>query len=183
VLYLIGGPTRTGKSALGLAMLRAHGIPWMATDVVRHMLRSTVPEIDAIERGEGSMEDRVRVMRPFVGQLIELCLGQAPDFLVEGVEIVPDDVAGYSDRFGETRACFVGDPRASTASLRAYRGVNPWHQTHTDAELEAFAAPIRAWSAHVEDRCRELGLGYIDVGRSSFDEMIERGLEILAPEP
>jgi 2-phosphoglycerate kinase len=182
VLYLIGGPTRTGKSALGLAMLRAHGIPWMPTDVVRHMLRQVVPEIDAIERGEGSMDDRVRVMRPFIGQLIELCLGQAPDYLLEGVEIVPDDVAGYTDRFGETRACFLGDPHASTASLRAYRGVNPWHQIHTDEELEVFAASIRAWSTRLEDRCRELGIGYIDVGRAGFDEMIERGLEVLALE-
>ena len=183
MLYLVGGAPRTGKSSLAMAMLRTHGVPWLPTDVVRHILRRTMPEIDAIESGPDYIEGLAQLMHPIVEELIELCLGQARDYLIEGVEILPAHVEGHAARFGQIHACFLGDSLASAGTLRAYQGENPWHQDQTDAQLEAMATAIRERSARVEEQCRHVGLDYIDVGRVGFQGMIEQGLEVLVAGP
>jgi hypothetical protein len=183
MLYLVGGAPRTGKSSLAMAMLRTHDVPWLPTDVVRHILRRTMPEIDAIESGPHYIDGLAQLMHPIVEELIELCLGQAQHYLIEGVEILPAHVEGYAARFGQIRACFLGDSLASAANLRAYQGENPWHQDQTDAQLEGMATAIRERSAGVEDQCGQLGLDYIDVGQAGFQGMIEQGLEILVAGP
>ncbi len=183
MLYLVGGAPRTGKSSLALAMLRAHDVPWLPTDVVRHILRRTMPEIDAIESGPNYIDGLAQLMHPIVEELIELCLGQAQHYLIEGVEILPAHIEGYAARFGQIHACFLGDSLASATTLRAYQGENPWHQDHTQAELEGMATKIRERSDRVEDQCSQLGLDYIDVGQTGFQAMIGQGLEILAAGP
>jgi hypothetical protein len=183
MLYLVGGAPRTGKSSLAMAMLSTHGVPWLPTDVIRHILRPTMPEIDAIENGPNYIDGLAQLMHPIIEELIELCLGQAQHYLIEGVEILPAHVEGYAARFGQIHACFLGDSVASAATLRAYRGENPWHQDHTQAELEGMATAICERSARVEDQCGQFGLDYIDVGQASFEGMIEQGLEILVAGP
>jgi hypothetical protein len=183
MLYLVGGAPRTGKSALAMAMLTTHGVPWLPTDVVRHILRPTMPEIDAIESGPNYIDGLAQLMHPIVEQLIELCLGQAPHYLIEGVEILPPHIEGYAARFGQLHSCFLGDSRASAATLRDYQGENPWHQDHTDPQLDGMATAIRERSARIEEQCRQLGLAYIDVGQSGFQGMIEQGLDVLVAGP
>ena len=183
MLYLVGGAPRTGKSSLAMAMLRTHGVPWLPSDVVRHILRRTMPEIDAIESGPDYIDGLAQLMHPIIEELIELCLGQAPHYLIEGVEIVPAHVEGYAARFGQVHACFLGDSLASEATLGAYQGENPWHQDRTQTQLEGMATAIRERSARIEDQCRQVGLAYIDVGRSGFQGMIEQGLEVLVAGP
>src|SRR5213593_1668262 len=53
MLYLVGGPPRTGKSALGLAFLKARGVPWLSLDVMRTVLRRIVQEVDDVDGGFG----------------------------------------------------------------------------------------------------------------------------------
>ena len=43
VLYLVGGPPRVGKSALGQRLLKDEGIAWLPTDVIRTVLRRVLP--------------------------------------------------------------------------------------------------------------------------------------------
>jgi hypothetical protein len=183
MLYLVGGAPRTGKSSLAMAMLRTHGVPWLPTDVVRHILRRTMREIDAIESGPDYVDGLAQLMHPIIEELIELCLGQAHQYLIEGVEILPSHIEGYAARFGQIHACFLGDSVASAATLRAYQGENPWHQVHTQVELEGMATAIRERSARTADQCRQLGLDSIDVGPAGFHGMIEQGLEVLVAGP
>jgi hypothetical protein len=179
VLYLIGGPPRTGKSALALAFLRQERVPWLSTDVVRTLLRRVVPSIEEADAGFDRTEELIRLMRPFIDQIIEVCLGQASDYLIEGVEILPSDVARFRELFGPTSCCFLGDSRASAAGLRDYRGENPWHVAFTDEELERMATGIRRWSERTAEGCTRAGVDYVDMGVEGFERGIARGLELL----
>ena len=179
-----GGPPRTGKSALALALLRRHGVPWLSTDVLRTVLRWVVPRIDEVDGGLGHIDELVQAMRPFIDQTIEVCLGQSHDYLIEGVEILPADVTRYKARFGETRSCFLGDSTVSASDLRAYRGENPWHAAHAESELERMATDIREtdireWSALTAEECQRHGRDYVDIGRTGFETGIERGMAFL----
>ncbi len=177
--YLVGGPPRTGKSALALALLRRHGVPRLSTDVFRTVLRRVVRVIDEADAGFDHIDRLAQAMRPYIGHTIEVCLYQSHDYLIEGVEILPADISGYEARFGETRSCFLGDPTVSAADLRAYRGENPWHQMHTDSELEQMADRIRWWSGRTAEQCRRHGRDYIDMGWTGFEDGIARGLALL----
>jgi 2-phosphoglycerate kinase len=128
-----------GKSALALTVLRQRGIPWLSTDTVRTVLRQVVPAIDEVDAGFPSADALATVMHPFIEQTIGVCLAQSPDYLIEGVEILPADIAGYRERFGETRSCFLGHGAMSTDDLRRYQGNNPWHEGYGQAELERLA--------------------------------------------
>jgi hypothetical protein len=178
-LYLVGGPPRTGKSALALAFLRQQRVPWLSTDVIRTLLRRVVPSIDEADGGFDRIEELTRVMRPFIHQTIEVCLAQTSDYLIEGVEILPPDVDGFRERFGPTRCCFLGDSRASGAGLLDYRGENPWHAEHTEEELERMASSIRRWTDRTAADCTRAGVDYVDMGAEGFERGIATCLELL----
>jgi hypothetical protein len=66
VLYLVGGSARSGKSALGLTLLRERGVPWLSTDIVRTVLRDADPRIEEADAKPPDLERLAGAMRPFI---------------------------------------------------------------------------------------------------------------------
>ena len=57
-----------GKSALAQRLLRADGIPWLPTDVVRTVLRRVLPELDAVDQDPVDAARLAEVMYPHIEQ-------------------------------------------------------------------------------------------------------------------
>ena len=129
VLYLVGGPPRVGKSALGRRMMERRRIPWLSTDVVRTVLRTLDRRIDELDRGHADPDLVAERMYPYLERMVDVALDQCGTVLVEGVEWFPRHLTRLNARLRDVpvRACFLGHVAYSHTDLASYQGVNRWH--------------------------------------------------------
>jgi hypothetical protein len=172
VLYLVGGAPRVGKSSLAQRLLKAEGVPWLSTDVVRTVLRRVLPELDALDQDPVDAVRLAEFMYPHIEQAAEVCVEEAEQFLIEGFELSTRyPVRLQAALHGvEVRACFLGHGTFSAIDLASYCGPKPQGETEASlAELTAAAAWIRRWSDQLRRDCGEAGLPYVDVGDVGFE--------------
>lgn len=86
VLYIVGGPPRVGKSALGRRVMERRRVPWLSTDIVRTVLRTVVADIDELDRGHADPQLVAERMYPYLERTADVALDQCEAFLIEGVE-------------------------------------------------------------------------------------------------
>ena len=160
-----------GKSALARRLLKAEGIPWLPTDVMRTVLRRVLPELDAVDQDPVDAARLAELMYPHIEQAAEVCAEEAERFLIEGFELSPWYPARLRAALAGTtvRACFLGHRSFSAADLASYRGPKPQHEEEASPpELEQAAGWIRQRSQQLREECREEGLPYLDVGALGF---------------
>ncbi len=172
VLYIVGGPPRVGKSALGRRIMERRRIPWLSTDIVKTVLRTVVREIDELDRGHADPDLVAERMYPFLERTAEVALDQCETFLIEGAEWFPRHVAALDATLQDIslRACFLGNVTYSHADLAAYHGVNRWHDWVLEEERHGMPAWIRSWSDRLRVECEDSGEPYVDVGDLGFHE-------------
>jgi hypothetical protein len=187
VLYLVGGAPRVGKSALAQRLLRADGIPWLPTDVVRTVLRRVLPELDAVDQDPVDAARLAEVMYPHIEQAAQVCAEEAGQFLIEGFELSPSHPARLQAALAPitVRACFLGHATFSAGDLASYRGPKPQHERRLPAaELGEAAAWIAQRSHQLRHQCQLEGQRYIDVGALGFhDAMQQARRHLLGPSP
>jgi hypothetical protein len=160
VLYLVGGAPRVGKSALARRLLKAEGIPWLPTDVMRTVLRRVLPKLDAVDQDPVDAARLAELMYPHIEQAAEVCAEEAERFLIEGFELAPWYPARLQAALAGTsvRACFLGHRTFSANDLASYRGPKPQHEREASrAELIEAAAWIRLRSHQLREECGEEG--------------------------
>jgi hypothetical protein len=142
-LYLVGGAPRVGKSALAQRLLRADGIPWLPTDVVRTVLRRVLPELDAVDQDPVDAARQAEVMYPHIEQAAQVCAEEAGQFLIEGFELSPSHPARLQAALAPitVRACFLGHATFSPGDLASYRGPKPQHERRLSAAELGEARP------------------------------------------
>jgi hypothetical protein len=172
VLYIVGGPPRVGKSALGRRIMERRRIPWLSTDIVKTVLRTVVREIDELDRGHADPDLLAERMYPFLERTADVALDQCEAFLIEGAEWFPRHVAALNATLQDIslRACFLGNVTYSHADLAAYHGVNRWHDWVLEEERDGMPAWIRSWSDRLRVECEASGEPYFDVGDLGFHE-------------
>jgi hypothetical protein len=177
VLYLVGGAPRVGKSSLAQRLLKAEGIPWLSTDIVRTVLRRVLPELDALDQDPVDAVLLAEFMYPHVEQAAEVCVEEAEQFLIEGFELSTMYPARLQAALSgvEVRACFLGHRTFGPDDLAGYRGPKPQGEAEASlAELTAAAAWIRRRSDQLRQDCGEAGLPYVDVGHVGFEAAMQQ---------
>ncbi len=177
VLYIVGGPPRVGKSALGARVMSRRAVPWLATDILKTVLRSVVGEIDELDRGRSDPDLVAERMYPYLRRAADVALDQSERFLIEGAEWFPRHVNPLRAALEEAsvRACFLGHATYSHEDLVAYQGVNRWHDWADPAERQGMPEWIRRWSQRLRAECADTGHPYIDVGEMGFHEAMAAG--------
>ena len=185
VLYIVGGPPRVGKSALGRRVMEDRGVPWLSTDIVRTVVRSADRQIDELDRGHADPDLVAERMYPYLERAVDVALGQCETFLIEGVEWFPRHVAALGDRFEDVslRACFLGHLSYSLDDLASYQGMNRWHDDVLEDERQGLPRWIRHWSDRLRAECAEVGERYIDIGELGFDRAMVAAERSLFVEP
>ena len=185
VVFLLGGAPRVGKSALAQRLLKADGIPWLPTDVIRTVLRRVLPELDTVDQDPVDATRLAELMYPHIEQAAEVCAEEAEQFLIEGFELSPTHPARLRAALPgiRVRACFLGHCTFSADDLARYRGPKPQHERELSAaELHEAAAWIRQRSRQLRRECQVEGQRYLDVGVLGFhDAMQQARRHLLGP--
>ena len=166
MLYLVGGASRSGKSALARRMLAERGVPYFSIDVLMMGLSRGLPAfgLDPEDSGVSRGEMLWPILRAMAVNLLEEERVH-PNYLLEGDELLPGHVAELRTAYpGRVRACFLGYREAiPEAKLRAVRSVeSDWMDYCSDEEVLAFLAGEVEHSAYLERECARHGLRYFD---------------------
>lgn len=165
MLYLIGGPGRSGKTTLARRLTLHHHIPHLGLDHLMMALARGAPGL-GIDPSAPEAEITARIW-PVCEALIEALLAGGEEMALEGFSIMPAHVEALRRRHGEAfRACFLGQP-----------GIDPharWHLEQQTAVMESWMLDLgpdagiaefgrlRETGRTLERECDRLGLPFFD---------------------
>lgn len=189
-LYVVGGPMRTGKSAIARRFNDRTGVSVISTDHIVSMLVYGLPklslEVDREEWREGWKDARIRAERiaPFVEAHAASIEWELRPWLIEG-EITAGSMERILGRIGSrTRACFIGDidttVEAKAQKLREHGEFDrmDWLRGKPDDYLLTIAQRVLDASIEYRAAARRLGLPFFDMA-PDFNEGLERVMTYL----
>ncbi len=168
MLYLLGGAARAGKSTIAKQFLKERGVPFFCLDWLMMGFARGLPAF-----GVDPEDDELHVghlLWPVVHPMALTLLEDEEDYLIEGVQLHPQQVDALRQEWGDqVRACFVGyadmDSRAKLSHIRAYGGgPDDWLRDYDDQQLLATIERLKALSRTLRDECARWGMPYVETG-------------------
>ena len=179
MIYLIGGPIRTGKSNLANKILKNKQISVISTDVIIGLLKDYLkkdfndPRPNFIQKAEN--------FYPHLKELIKanLILGNN-DYVYEGDIILPEQTNALSKEF-DIKVCFLGFSNISVDVLKQYIGDHKWLDELSEDELTQLPQKIIDTSKFIEEGCKKYNLNYFDLS-TDYDKGHELAYQYLTEE-
>lgn len=168
MVYLVGGPSRAGKTALARFLLHEQRIPFLPLDVLKMGLYRAYPDFGRHPEDDRLVRGRQiwPIVRAMAINLIEQSF-ECPDYLMEGDTLLPAEVSELAAQYPDhIRACFLGYPHLRPAEkLRQVRESEPDWGTEVaeDVQLEFVNQEI-VFSRRLSDECVDYGLEFFDSG-------------------
>lgn len=168
MLYIVGGCSRSGKSTLAERMRVRHGVPWFPLDALMMGLHHGAAQL-GVHPGEDELAN-ADLMWPIVKGALEHLLFDGRDYLVEGVTMRPQTIAGFmSEAEKPIKACFLGYPdvaiETKIAHVFSYKGLpNDWLTRKGEDYARRFLENCRCSSRSFRDDCKTANLPFIDTG-------------------
>jgi hypothetical protein len=181
MLYLIGGPGRSGKTTLAMRLATNHGIPYFSLDYLMMGLYHGAPELKVNpNQPEADVAPR---MWPVVKPLLIAMLENGEEYCIEGFAITPEHLVPLIELFpASIRSCFLGyataDPQAKLEQERKHQTTNPWPRDIAPKAAIAEFEANRKTSASLKATCQLLGFAYIDTS-AAFEAAISQAESIL----
>lgn len=201
-LFLVGGPTRVGKSIIMEGLIEKHPMHLLASDAVQHGVRSLFVDdpfqiLNHVEYkgftqyqafGKGEVKEDFNrqgnetelTQQALIGMLDHYRRNKL-DIAIEGFHITPDWVSTLQLEGYNIRVAFVGftsadhtDNIVAHAKQNKHDWINEWLERH-DNDVELLRERI---SRQVEDnkktaqRADELGYTYFDITETTFKEYV-----------
>jgi hypothetical protein len=172
MIYLIGGPSRCGKSTLRKNLLTNHKISGVCVDQILHMLKYGLRNFDLEHKSP--VQERAEKLKPFIKGLCKY--HPEDDFVIEGVGILPQDIVEYSESVGGmVSACFLGSIQTTIEEkISAIQNSNPynhWTRNFTNEEMNVLVRRIIETSMWYSKECEKYGLPFIDTS-TDFEKRI-----------
>jgi hypothetical protein len=177
VIYLIGGPPRTGKTLLARRLGRRLGIGWLSLDTLRFVMRDVLPEVAELVgfgRPPGPWADR---FYPYVRDAVLSSAYVEGDYIVEGVDFMPRHARALGAETPVT-ACFLGLSSPDLATIDAHSGRMDYQKHESRAVRDGFPGWIASWTAAVRAECQQLGLPFFDLS-GDYEAQADRALQAL----
>jgi len=178
MIYLIGGPPRTGKS---LITSKVVGIKPMYAfccdftyDTYDFTKQNKFKKADIIEKGE-----------LYYSKLQELVFNiarQTEDCVIEGEVILPRHAAELSKLY-DIRACFLGLSNPTMETILNYGGHFNWVKSKITNGMEEEVADLVERTKHrskiIKDECSKYTQSYFDLSNSDYDKQQQLALNYL----
>lgn len=159
MIYLVGGAPRAGKSILGQRFARQRSIGWVATDVLRTLVKG-----EGEEGWDASPEAIARTADWFFPYLEKFVWGigsLADSYLIEGVHFLPRHVVALRQR-GDVRSVFIGCSQLTLERFEAFPGCSRGYASLPVAFKRQIVLDVPRWSAFIEREAAAAGCAYVD---------------------
>lgn len=168
LLYLIGGPQRTGKSITAALFGHATGVSVISTDDFIEMLQHAAPQLGIGHDLALTWRANRALVAPFVEAFARVRAREARPVLIEG-ELLPESVTALVQDFGPgIRACFIGsaDPEleVTEAAIAGYsQAHHDWLDGSTPEHFRQVALEVQTASREYHAAASELGIPYFEM--------------------
>jgi hypothetical protein len=174
MLYLIGGPGRSGKTTLAWQLARRHGIPFFSLDYLMMGLHHGAPALQ-VNPNDPEAEAASR-MWPVCKAMLVAMLENGEEYCVEGFALTPEHVSQLSALFpAGIRACFLGyctaDAAAKLADEARHPTTNAWPPERPREEALAEIESFKVASLALRAECARRGYAFFDTS-SAFADVI-----------
>jgi len=181
MLYLIGGPGRSGKTTLALRLLKHSGIAYFSLDYLMMGIYRAHPETGVNpNRPEAEVAP---LLWPAARGVIRAMAENGEEYCVEGFCLGAEQIAEMRAMFPEViRGCCLGycsaDPAEKLRLERTHPTTNPWPMDRDITDALAEFALQREASIRLRKDCTVQGVEFFDTG-DGFEEMINAAAEYL----
>lgn len=172
MIFIVGGPCRTGKTTLGQMLHRAVGISPVPTDALVWMLQVGAPELGV---RHGTRFDKAERLFPFLAPFVDAYIAGGQTLILEGDGVAPQHASTLADRH-PVQACFLGHRQPVPEDLIMDGG---WATGHSPEQLHSLAQFVALSSERTAQECQRLGWPYFDVGERGRAAILEEALETL----
>ncbi len=199
-IILIGGAPTTGKSTLAHNLARELDIPWISTDQIRDIMRAIadrkeypllfLPEEYSAERfyAESSAEQIVareirqgKAVWPFVKRFIEREYTWEHGFVMEGINLLPSEIARDFGSNPHVKAVFLVDENRNTVRQFIFaRGLMDDAHKYPDDIKEKETDWSLLFAKTIKADAGASGYPFLDVHRDETDLWAVRDLLKLA---
>jgi hypothetical protein len=170
VIYLVGGAPRAGKSVLGQRVAQRLNIGWVATDVLRTLVKG-----EGDERWDASPEAITRVADFFFPYLEKFVGGMsscAEHYLIEGVHFLPRHVVALGQRC-EVRAVFIGSSQLTLERFEQFPGRSPGYAGLPADFKRQIVQDVPRWSHFIAAEAAAAGCPYVDTSGDFAGQLAE----------
>lgn len=177
MIYLIGGPPRTGKTQLAQRLCGRLGVGWFPLDTLRYVVRSLVPEVTGMANFGEPPGPWADFFYPYVRDTVLSSDYVAGDYIVEGIDFMPRHAHALAGEVA-VRCCFLGLSVADMDTIDAHAGRMDY-QRDLDAETRsAYPRWVEGWTGEVRSECERLKLPFVDLA-GGYEARADRALAIL----
>jgi hypothetical protein len=168
LLYLIGGPQRTGKSLTATRFGQATGVSFVSTDDFIESLQHGAPQLGIGHDIAPSWRANRALVAPFVEAFARVRVREARPLLIEG-ELLPESVALLLNDLGPAvRACFIGSAEqalgVTEVAITSYSQThNDWLAGSTPEQFREVALEVQTASQEYRTAASDLGIPYFDM--------------------
>jgi len=182
VIYLVGGAPRTGKTILGPRLSAQLKLGWISTDLLVGVLRVSNAEGVKVEwdAAPEAIAANAEWFFPYLERFVRGVSCLADDYVIEGVDFLPAQVAQLSDRF-QIRAVFLGGSRMTLESFDRFPGRSRGYGSLPLEMRQEIVRDVPRWSEFIRQECERLGYPYGDTGGGFLRRLHEAEAVLTGP--
>jgi hypothetical protein len=167
MIYLVGGAPRSGKSILGQQVAARLRVGWVATDVLRSLLKDEgAADWDASPE---AISATAEWFLPHLERFIWGISSLADDYLIEGVHFLPRQAAALSSQY-QVRSVFLGRSTFNLAQFDEFPGRSQGYASLPLAIRQQIVEDVPCWSEFVAREAGRFGCRYVDTS----DDFVSR---------
>ena len=207
MLYLIGGPPRTGKTTLAAALSQRTSFPYFSIDHIAQVIIPYIPAPDhaarlplraAIQEAEYSNDAFFAKYSPEqavalyqrqaatvwagVENFIKYALNADHDLIIEGWQIIPSRLRSIVEAHDQVRVVFLYKLRELdiVSGLKSHTAKNDWVSTNTKNEetFNAIGKMVRCFGVVIEREAASSSFRSVNTDLD-FQETIMQTVELL----
>jgi 2-phosphoglycerate kinase len=208
MIFLLGGPSRVGKSIISGEIRQRHTVSVVSTDSLGAVLENvvspeTVPDLFLFDKfNKMPLVERMKLITKDSAELIDYVRkeshvvwkavlafarrenNEGRDALIEGVAVLPELISQLEDI--PRRVVFIGNQgenHKENIIKFAEENENDWMRDVDEQYISVFALFVKQMSAYIEQEARKYDFKYIEMDNKLFGNITIEVMESLGLNP